>query len=220
MQTNKKHKQHRQQIQGKYLSDLPRLDQKNLRAKISGGHLKEKAYVIDFSEFAHVFLEKTGILKAIALEGDPLLNKAVKNLQLKNVENAGYDYGNHSIRGAVSMEEATFVFLEDGDDGYRSYLGEVLVLPGQKCVSQLHAGIEVFIISKQTQHQEIFEMCSKETEKTLLTFGTDRQDDWYPCARFYLEIEGIDEAVRLSVKSALHEQINQLPVAQRAGPRL
>lgn len=81
-----------------------------------------------------------------------------------------------------------FEVLEDPDDGYRSWLGEVRV---REDVSDLVyfkqplAEVKMREAARGDRDHEGYELVDTSDGHVWLSFGTDHTDDWYPCYVFH-----------------------------------
>jgi len=102
---------------------------------------------------------------------------------------------------AFTLDGVTYAAVENPDDGYRSSMDRIAILP---------SGIEmatpipphVVVGRKQTHCEygaaECVELIDVETGKTVIRFGTDNSDDYYPS--FVGEFDPTALAANQSVK--------------------
>lgn len=192
---------------------LPELSGNDLLKLLQGDAVDKKVYTIQRTDFKSCFDKTPALLQAIALEGDPLLIKKFERLNLK-------DLFVSELRGAVCLNGFTFVMFEDKDDGYRSGLRTILVFPGQQCITQLHTGIDVYVKKAQDERENVLELYSPDVDKTLVRFGTNNSDEYYPNMVFFMDTENIDAAVRWSSRQMMKEETDHIQFAKRSPPRL
>lgn len=112
--------------------------------------------------------------KVMKLEGVDECTESVKQWE-GNFENCS------AIR--FKLDGVVYVAIEDPNDGYRSYLGELKV--DTKEITNAFTGVEVKGVYKE-QSEEYFQSCDiltlvdTTTNEVVLSVGTDNNDDYYP----------------------------------------
>lgn len=85
---------------------------------------------------------------------------------------------------AIELDGETFLFLEDGNDGYRSSLGFIFHSPGGFYASTYPRRlVDITFVTEgddYTSPAEVFEFRDVETGKLALAIGTSNIDDYYP----------------------------------------
>ena len=78
-----------------------------------------------------------------------------------------------------NLDGNTYAAVEDPDDGYRSYLSELRVLPSCACAQNI-PDIEVFCMMDEGDDRDVLEMRDIANAKIVLRIGTEDTDDYYP----------------------------------------
>lgn len=152
-------------------------------------------------------------LSGWAAEGDPLLKKAAI-LSENNYENSYFDPP--SVVGGLCLNNLAFVFWCDPDDGYRSYLTDVLVFPHQKFTTMFSPVPVQAVIAEDvedfgdSQNTTLLNLMATDINKSVAQFGTDYSDDYYPTGIFYLDAETLDEAIPLAIHRTLKDVVGDL----------
>lgn len=76
------------------------------------------------------------------------------------------------------LDGVTYTAVEDGDDGYRSHMGELLITP---YVPNSFPAIEVVCSMSEDKDHDILECRDTANGKLVLEIGTDYSDSYYPC---------------------------------------
>ena len=83
----------------------------------------------------------------------------------------------------ICLDNTVYRFLEDPDDGYRSYMRSILIIP-RRLAKLTDTGRVKLICS--LQDDDILDMVDIVTNKSVLKVGTDYSDDYYPsCVMSY-----------------------------------
>lgn len=79
----------------------------------------------------------------------------------------------------IVLNGKPITFVEDPDDGYRSYMGEIR--EGGECTN-MFPPVKCFVAwsADTTGEGEIVDFTVKATGKVVLRAGTDNSDDYYP----------------------------------------
>lgn len=169
-------------------------------------------------------------LNGIGGVGDPLLDHALDRAmeiskQLGRGEDNPVNVHLHAPLGAIDLDGAVAVVLEDPNDDLRSMCAWLVVLPGAKLRTQTPS-IPVVVQRSdssawdepglnQEEAPKMIDLVSTHTKQILISFGTVYGDELYPCARFEHHPHEMDMA---AVESA-HEALDQFtPSQQRARP--
>lgn len=84
---------------------------------------------------------------------------------------------------AIQMDGRVFLFLEDGNDGWRSSLGMILTGRGYLNGSRIDRDVDVTYVTSGEHYASIssvFEFRDAKTGKLALCVGTSDIDDYYP----------------------------------------
>lgn len=76
----------------------------------------------------------------------------------------------------IVIDERAFTFVEDPDDGYRSYLGEIR--DGGECTNKFPP-VECDLAWSDGE-RDVLVFTVKKTGKVLVEVGTDHSDNYYP----------------------------------------
>lgn len=94
----------------------------------------------------------------------------------ESVKQWGDNFENCSVI-RFKLDGVVYVAIEDPDDGYRSYLGELKV--DTKEITNAFTGVEVKGVYKESG-DVILCLVDTTTNETVLTVGTDYSDNYYP----------------------------------------
>ena len=104
--------------------------------------------------------------------------------------------GNHIFSGIdhvgcevlFQIDGSNYLVIEDGDDGYRSYMNEIEKT--DRVIKNTFLGQSVKC-EHQGEETDILKIYSLDN-KLILEVGTDYFDDYYPCAVFNYYPENMD----------------------------
>lgn len=93
-------------------------------------------------------------------------------------------YYNNQGDHIFQLGSVVFEVLEDPDDGYRSYMGVVRVIKqdANRNPGDYLGGIKIEKIDKNGL--DGYELVDESNGHIWLSFGTDNNDDYYPCFYF------------------------------------
>lgn len=97
----------------------------------------------------------------------------------KIVGNYGYEELCNYIK--FTIDDTTYMALEDPDDGYRSYMRELIIVK-EECQTKL-PNISVCCHMKENsdyEYNNILVFVDVNSGKEILEIGTENYDDWYP----------------------------------------
>lgn len=170
---------------------------------------------INLSELLNILLSSDDVyLSGWASEGDPLLKKAET---LSEKSDSQY-FEPPSVVGGLCLNNLAFVFWCDPDDGYRSYLTDVLVFPGQQFAT-VFSPVPVQVVASEEaqewgdpQNPTLVNLIATDINKSVAQLGTDYDDSYYPTGIFYLNPQNLDEAVPLAQRRTLKNAVGDLGV--------
>jgi len=170
---------------------------------------------INLSELSSLLLSSDDVyLSGWASEGDPLLKKA-QTLSEKS-DNPYFDPP--SVVGGLCLNDLAFVFWCDPDDGYRSYLTDVLVFPSQQFATVFSPVPVQAVIAEDTedfsksQNTSLLNLMATDINRSVAQFGTDYSDSYYPTGIFYLDAQTLDEAIPLAQHRVLSNMVGDFGV--------
>lgn len=96
----------------------------------------------------------------------------------------------------VKLNNEVFLFTENPDDGYRSYMVEEGNVPAPKKAKFSFAKQPVALFARYSDNGsfsglELF--ASEEATEPLAQFGTNHMDDYYPLAINYVDVAKINQ---------------------------
>lgn len=77
------------------------------------------------------------------------------------------------------LGDTVYQAVEDGNDGYRSYMGPLTVT--EEPIENRFRGVRVLARMQPGGDTEVLELVHAATGKVILAVGTDNVNDWYPC---------------------------------------
>ncbi len=110
------------------------------------------------------------------LEGKRTLDAV--DMSVTNVVSCGYDEEANTVR--FRLDGNVYEAIEDPDDGYRSYMGDITT-PIDQTVNNVFPPVAVICVH-DGDYFDILKINDAETGKTILEIGTDDVDDYYPIA--------------------------------------
>ncbi|MHA1962854.1 MAG: hypothetical protein ACW99U_21910 [Candidatus Thorarchaeota archaeon] len=88
-----------------------------------------------------------------------------------------YRYEDSAVLNFV-LDGKVYSAVEDGNDGYRSMLGEVQVSEGR--LQNEFEPVGVLAVMRDDNYTEILDFYDVENGKLVLSVGTENTDDYYP----------------------------------------
>lgn len=163
--------------------------------------------------FALVLSNPTVVLEGWAQEHDPLYKMIPKDEE-------------YSAVGALQINGATFVFLRDPSDGYRSYLGQTIIVPHHRlsttfaplpCAVRLSSDSQYWDdpLLNSEQRPSLVDVVASDTHDVVVTLGTAYVDAYYPISIFKINPPALDAALPIASKRVLEETVQSL---ERATP--
>jgi hypothetical protein len=120
-------------------------------------------------------------------------------MQLKSLTNEAVLFSGYYQDGSnvyVKLGGEVYLFSEDPDDGYRSYMIEEGVVTAPPKARFSFAARPVVLFARYTNNGsftglELF--LTEDSTDPVAQFGTDLMDDYYPCAISYVDVAKINE---------------------------
>lgn len=125
--------------------------------------------------------------------------------------------------GAISLSEdgenhVTCIFFTDKNDGYRSMLGDILVLPNVRLATELP--FLAVRLEKDSNFGDGSEECNYKFEaihhlvsefdgQSIVSFGTNYGDEWYPCARMDIYPQNIHDSFIAASRDLFSEKFSE-----------
>lgn len=166
--------------------------------------------------FALLIASENLLLSGWAKEGDPLIKKANELYEQQDQDTSFFEPP--SVIGGLSLNGCSFVFWCDPDDGYRSYLSNILMIPNQKFATTFSPVPIQAVITEDAQqwgdptNPTLLSLMSTDINKIVAQVGTDYDDSYYPSCVFYLDTETLDEAMPLAIHRTLKNVVGGLGV--------
>ena len=145
------------------------------------------------------------LLRAWAENSDPKLEKYQVIIDKKSQTQ-------EELIGGLTINNTTFLFYADPSDGLRSYAETVLVLPDFELSTTLPfipVTFQPMPIDDPTQEETAFHCLSVETGKSILDFGTEYGDEFYPSAFFHRNFQNLQLALPAATRTLLREEIGE-----------
>lgn len=167
---------------------------------------------INLSELSNLLLSSDNLyLSGWAGEADPLLEKAET---FAEANDEGSCYHPPIVVGGLYLNGLAFVFWCDPDDGYRSYLTDVLVFPHQKFTTMFSPVPVQAVVAKDIEdfgeNSALLHLMATDINQSVAQFGTDYSDSYYPTGIFYLDAQTLNEAIPLGLRRTLKNAVGDL----------
>lgn len=158
--------------------------------------------------FALVLSNPNVVLEGWAQEHDPLYKMIPKDEE-------------YSAVGALQINGATFVFLRDPSDGYRSYLGQTIIVPHHRlsttfaplpCAVRLSSDSQYWDdpLLNSEQRPSLVDVVASDTHDVVVTLGTAYVDAYYPISIFKINPPALDAALPIASKRVLEQAVQSL----------
>ena len=122
------------------------------------------------------------------LTGRRVLNTAAVMATIPDTTYPWRDIGDTIDIMSIGIDGNTYTFVEDGNDGYRSYMGAVEVEPGLNSTkltgaSLINRDVWINYIERSAEYSgvcDIIQIVDMATSHIWAVLGTDNTDDYYP----------------------------------------
>ena len=151
-------------------------------------------------------------LSGWASEGDPVL-ETLAPIVGPHVKKSYFEEDS-SLIGGVCINNTVITFSNDPSDGYRSYLGQALVVP-DTTLTTTFAPVPIHAVPANTQDWDspqsedeptLLDLIALDVDKSVMQLGTSYSDSYCPSSVLYLDAQALDEAM----PSAVHRMLTQM----------
>lgn len=142
-------------------------------------------------EFDKKSMELKDFINMHVLSGVDIFPHSSQEFHKLMREKDGYNADNFGNVIRFIIDGVTYECVEDNDDGYRSYCGQ-LYLSDNEVVNKFEPQVMMGKMGIENEYDnlsDILYLYDYGTNKLVLKIGTDRSDNYYPCSiiQFYPE---------------------------------
>lgn len=174
----------------------------------------------DFQTGAVQFVSASDFFELLVHSNNLVINGWAQehDLLYPQIQAAFTQYNDHmEVMGALEINNIPVIFLFDPDDGYRSHLNTVALVPGQHLQTRL-PNIPIDCVAHDTSswdlshkdtHLHMIDVIALDTQECIVEVGTEIYDSYYPSGVLRFDIEAVNRSLPDANNRVILEEVGE-----------